>query len=150
MEEKEEEEKRKDDEEKAREKAAYMFLETLHALYFDHFVKEKNDNDGEEEELIGVWTYDYIPIYQNDQVHFINYLEIEVDVKKRRFVRGIMDGEEISPFDAVVIAVFTLTIYTHTITHVFSNWALDFRNDIDPKIRRMAVVSLCYNYYGFM
>ena len=72
----------------------------------------------------------------------------EVDLDERAMLRATLDERELTPSEAVVVLYFITISSDHVKIHALGNWACNDEQTLDPFLRRMSIVSVCYNYFG--
>jgi hypothetical protein len=126
----------------ARSMLGRILLNSSHVL---HYLNKRQDKDG-----TWIATVGYKHVLIPDEDNNINTIEtflIEVDLPSQRMIKAVVDDEEISPGDALLLAIWIAQVIDHPKLHAFANWGLNVDHP-DPFIRRNSVVSVMYNNFG--
>ena len=123
---------------------ADMILETTLASYV---LETEKDEDGN---MIGrfVWV-DFPLLYGGDKMRVFERLTIVLDLTNHRWRSTQLLGHgPVGARDTLCLMAFIHYGSSHVKLHSYANWAIDLESK-NAFVRRMSVVSVMYNYFGF-
>ena len=123
---------------------AKLILETTLASYF---LESEEDDDGN---MIGRFVWVDVPLlFAGDKMRIFECLTIFIDLTNRSWRSTQLLGHGlVSARDTLCMMGFILVIPSHVKLHSYANWAVDLQSK-NAFVRRMSVVSVIYNYFGF-
>jgi len=127
----------------ARKIVANFVLEGFRAI---HYARQEPF----EGKRIATFLWDNIPLLDKDarcKVH--KMLRVEIDLDDKIMPRTTLDDSELTPQESLVVVFFNTISADHVKIHSLGNWASNAQQDLDPFLKRMSIVFVCYNYFGF-
>ena len=123
---------------------ADIILETTLATYVLETEKDENGN------MIGRFVWVDVPLlYGVDKMRVFERLTIVIDLTNRKWRSTQLLGHgPVGARDTLCLMGFILYVPSHAKLHCFANWAIDLESK-NAFVRRMSVVSVMYNYFGF-
>jgi len=77
-------------------------------------------------------------------------MKVCLNLTQKRVAQASLDDIELSLADTVVLLAYNVSMIQHPRIHAYANWGLDPSSpDQDPYLRKMAVITVCYNHMGF-
>jgi len=123
---------------------AKLVLETTLATYLLESEEDENGN------MVGRFVWVDVPLlFAGDKMRVFERLTVLIDLTNRRWRSTQLLGHgPVSASDTLCLMGFILVIPTHVKLHSYANWAVDLESE-NAFVRRMSVVSVIYNYFGF-
>ena len=76
--------------------------------------------------------------------------EVEIDLTSKRMISARLDGEKLTPSEALILCWFNTIAMNHVKIHALANWFIDLDCDkLDPFVKRNGLVTAIYNYFGY-
>ena len=111
-----------------------------------HFVCKVQKNN--KEVATFVWT-DFPMLDGNGKFRIAKILSIDIDLEKKCFEQGSLDGEPLAVNDALILVWFHTIFANHVKIHSYANWAANAQDhSYDAFQHRMSVTTIMYNYFG--
>ena len=122
---------------------AKLILETTLASYF---LESEEDEDGN---MIGRFVWVDVPlIFAGDKMRVFERLTVFIDLTNCRWRSTLLLGHgPVGARDTLCLMGFVAGT-SHGKVHSYANWAVDLKSR-STFVRRMSVVSVIYNYFGF-
>lgn len=79
-------------------------------------------------------------------------LVVEIDLDKKIMVNCVMDNEQLTPSEALILLWYNTIAAQHVKLHSFGNWGVNLDDNVkllNPFLRSNSLVTVAYNYFGF-
>jgi hypothetical protein len=129
------------------ELAAKLILESTLAVHY--IGKRKGENDA----VIGGFSFPDFPFVEQDgTVAVAELLSIEIDLTKKRFIKGKIDDRDLTADETIILVWYYTISANHVKLHALSNWAINLdpkQVEQNPFPAQNSLVTTIYNYFGY-
>jgi len=95
-----------------------------------------------------VWT-DLPLLDSSGKFRIAKIMSINIDLEKKCFDQGTLDGEPLKVKDALILVWFHVIFANHVKIHSYANWATNAQDhSYNAFQHRMSVTTIMYNYFG--
>ena len=95
---------------------------------------------------------DFPYVDSNDKMKIADLLAVDIDLDTRNVVKCKMDGDHLTPSEALILLWYNTISAQHVKLHSFGNWGVNIDEDVkelNPFLHTNSLVTAVYNYFGF-
>jgi hypothetical protein len=95
---------------------------------------------------------DFPYVDSNGKMQIADLLAVDIDLDTKKMVKCKMDGEHLTPSEALILLWYNTISAQHVKLHSFGNWGVNIDDNVkelNPFLHTNSLVTVVYNYFGF-